>query len=130
MVKSLSRIDFNLFRLSFLPANPNLTNPKLIRHKLIAFEGLTKPSKINSVIKRWSKRVSMVIAKTAGRNVAFKAAKLGDAIFELLSDILMTEAAMVNSPSREEDLGDVGCNADFYAFKQDALQGCSSHERS
>ena len=44
-----------------------------IRHKLIAFEGQAKPSKINSVMKWWSKcvSISMVIAKTASRNVAF-----------------------------------------------------------
>ena len=74
----------------------------------------------------------MIIAKTASKNVAFKAAKLGDSIFERQSEILMTEAATVNSrsPSHEEDLDDVGCNADLYfifiyAFKQDAFQGCT-----
>ena len=36
-----------------------------IRHKLIAFEGQAKPSKINSVMRWWSKCISMVIAKTA-----------------------------------------------------------------
>ena len=30
----------------------------------------------------------------------------------------------VNSPSHEEDLDDVGCNADLYAFKQGAFQVC------
>ena len=35
-----------------------------IRHKFIAFEGQAKPSKINSVMKWWSKCISMVIAKT------------------------------------------------------------------
>ena len=42
----------------------------------------------------------------------------------------MTKASTVNSSSHEEDLDDVGCNADLYAFKQDAFQGCSNHERS
>ena len=60
----------------------------------------------------------MVIAKTASRNVTFKAARLGDSSFERQSEIQMTEAATVNSPSREENLDDVGCNADLYAFKQ------------
>ena len=69
----------------------------------------------------------MVIAKTASRNVAFKAARLGDSIFDRQS-----EAAQVNSPSHEEDLDDVGCNADLYASRQDAFQGSSrgSDERS
>ena len=34
-----------------------------IRHKLIAFEGQAKPSKIYSAMKWWSKCISMVIAK-------------------------------------------------------------------
>ena len=63
----------------------------------------------------------MVIAKTASRNVAFKAARLGDLIFDRQSEILRTEDAQVNSPSHEEDLDDVGCNADLYASRQDAF---------
>ena len=46
-----------------------------IRQKLVAFEGQTKSSKIKSVMKWWSKCISMVIAKTASRSVAFKVAK-------------------------------------------------------
>ena len=48
----------------------------------------------------------MVIAKTASRNVAFKATRLGDS-YDRQSEILMTEAVMVNSPSHEEDFDDV-----------------------
>ena len=82
---------------------------------------------------KWrSKCISMVIAKTASRNVAFKAARLGDSIFDRQSEILRTEAAQVNSPSHDFD--DVGCNADLYASasRQDAFQGSSrgSYERS
>ena len=55
-------------------------------------------------------------------------------IIERQSEILITEAATVNSPSHEEDLDDVGCNADLYAStsRQDAFQGSSrrSDERS
>ena len=82
---------------------------------------------------KWrSKCISTVIAKTAGRNIAFKAARLGDSIFDRQSQILRTEAAQVNSPSHEEHLDDVGCNADLYASRQDAIQGSSrsSYERS
>ena len=79
----------------------------------------------STVMKWWSKCVSMVIAKTASRNVAFKAARLGDSIFDRQSEILRTEAVQVNSPSHEEDLDDVGCNADLYASRQDAFQGSS-----
>ena len=83
-------------------------------------------------MKWWSKCISMVIAKTASRNVAFKAARLGDLIFDRQSEIRRTEDAQVNSPSHEEDLDDVGCNADLYASRQDAFQGSSrgSDERS
>ena len=52
-----------------------------IRQKLIT-EGRAKPSKIKSVMKWWSKRISMVIAKMASRNVAFKSDKLAEAVFQ------------------------------------------------
>ena len=55
---------------------------------------------------------------------------MGDLIFDRQSEIRRTEDAQVNSPSHEEDLDDVGCNADLYAFKQGAFQGCSNHDRS
>ena len=77
-------------------------------------------------MKWWSKCISTVIAETASRNFAFKAARLGDSIFERQSEILMTEAATINSLSHEEDLDDVGCNADLYA-RQDAFQGRSNN---
>ena len=81
---------------------------------IIAFEGYAKSSKISSVMKWWSKCISMVITKTGSRNVAFKAARLGDSIFYRQSETLMTEAVQVNSSSHEEDFDDVGCNADLY----------------
>ena len=62
-----------------------------------AFEGQAKPSKINSVIKWWSKCISMVIAKTASRNVVYKATKLVKSTFERQSKMLM----------REEDLAEI-----------------------
>ena len=103
-----------------------------IRYKIIAFEGYAKSSKISSTKKWWSKRVSMAIAETASRNFAFKAARLGDSIFDRQSEILMTEAAQVNSPSHEGDFDDVGCNAHLYASRQDAFQGScrATDERS
>ena len=79
MVMLLSRIDFNLFRLSFLTHTGQIHAAfkgllgEQIRHKLIAFEGQAKLSKINYVMKWRPKRISIVIAKTktASRNVAF-----------------------------------------------------------
>ena len=47
-----------------------------IKQKLVAFEGDAKASKTRSVMKWWSKCISMAIAKTASRNVAFKVAKI------------------------------------------------------
>ena len=57
-------------------------------------------------------------------------ARLGDSIFDRQSEILMTEAATVNSPSQEDDFDDVGCNAELYPSRQDAFQVFSSYERS
>ena len=53
-----------------------------IRHKLIDFEGEAKSSKIRAVMKWWSRCISMAIAKTASRNVAFKVARMREAIME------------------------------------------------
>ena len=41
-----------------------------------------KVSRIKAVMKWWTKCISMVIAKTASRNVAFKSDKLMDALFQ------------------------------------------------
>ena len=56
-----------------------------IRRHLIDFEGQAKPSKIKSVMKWWSKCISMIIAKAASRNVAFKSVKLGESVFMFTS---------------------------------------------
>ena len=53
-----------------------------IRHKLIDVEGEPKRSKIRGVMKWWTRCISMAIAKTASRNVAFKVARLRDAIMQ------------------------------------------------
>ena len=53
-----------------------------IRHKLILLEGETKQSKIKSTMKWWSKCISMVIGKMTSRNVAFKAGKMSEAVYE------------------------------------------------
>ncbi len=53
-----------------------------IRHKLIDSEGEAKSSKIKAGMKWWTRCISMVIAKTASRDVAFKVARLRDAIMQ------------------------------------------------
>ena len=39
---------------------------------MVFFEGEAKESKVRSVLKWWINSISMVIARTASRNVAFK----------------------------------------------------------
>ena len=96
-----------------------------IRQKIVAFEGQAKPSKINSVFKWWSKCISMVIAKTASRNVAYKANKLGELMFARQSEMLMPEEELGSqSPgSYEEDFEDLSSNADLYVFNDQMVQG-------
>ena len=54
-----------------------------IRHKLIDVKGEPKSSKIKAGMKWWTKCISMAIAKTArSRNVAFKVARMRDAIMQ------------------------------------------------
>jgi len=72
-------------------------------------EGEAKQSKVKSIMKWWSKCISMVITKDASRNIAFKAAKMSETAFE-------TQAAFVTRGVGEalslefehESLGDLG----------------------
>lgn len=84
-----------------------------ICQKLITFEGQTKPSRVKSVMKWWSKRISMVIAKTAGRNSAFKSDKLIDALFQDQS------VAQTRQSFNDADLEGLARNAELYTFNQD-----------
>tara|TARA_A100001015_G_C15036696_1_gene736753 strand:+ start:2237 stop:2740 length:504 start_codon:yes stop_codon:yes gene_type:complete len=63
-----------------------------IKQKLIAFEGDAKSSKIRSVMKWWSKYISMAITKTASRNMAFKVVKIREAIMEDQDEFLMRKS--------------------------------------
>ena len=68
-------------------------------------------------MKWWSKCISMAIAKTTSRNVAFKVAKMRDSIMEDQDELIIRK-------SESEELGleanakaaleDVGHNADLY----------------
>ena len=60
--------------------------------------------------------MSMVIAKRASRNVAFKAAKIAESAFASQSEILTREVARVDVPTDEEALDDLGRNVDLYIF--------------
>ena len=96
-----------------------------IRQKIIVFEGQAKPSKIDSVFKWWSMCISMVIAKTASRNVAYKANKLGELMFARQSEMLMPEEelGLQSLGSYEEDFEDLSSNADLYVFNDQMAQG-------
>ena len=96
-----------------------------IRQKIVAFENQAKPSKIKSVFKWWSKCISMVIAKTASRNVIYKANKLGESMFVRQSEMLIPEEELGSqSPvSYEEDFEDLSSNVDLYVFNDQMVQG-------
>ena len=85
---------------------------------IMTFEGqAAKPSKIKSVMKWWSKCISMVIAKTASRNVALKSAKLVESVFAGQS-VVQTRQVAMEDISSEVDFEDLGRNADLYIFNQ------------
>ena len=79
-----------------------------------------------------TKCVSMVIAETASRNVVYKATKLAESIFERQSEMLISEEDLAarSSVSYEENLEDLGCNADLYVFNDETFEGCSSSYES
>ena len=92
-----------------------------IKQKLVAFEGDAKASKTRSAMKWWSKCISMAIAKTASRNVAFKVAKMREAITEDQDEFLMrssdqTEVGLENNNATF--LEDAAQNADLYIANQ------------
>ena len=67
----------------------------------------------------------MVIAKTASRNVIYKANKLGESMFVRQSEMLIPEEELGSqSPvSYEEDFEDLSSNADLYVFNDQMVQG-------
>ena len=83
-----------------------------IRQKLITFEGKAKSSRVKALMKWWSKCISMVIAKTASRNVAFKSGKMMDALFQGQS--------MAHAPqsSLDPDLEGLASDSELYIFNQ------------
>ena len=93
-----------------------------IKQKLVAFEGDAKASKTRSVMKWWSKCISMAIAKTASRNVAFKVAKMREAIMEDQDEFLMRNTGHTEVGLEANNaalLEDVAQNADLYIANQD-----------
>ena len=69
----------------------------------------------------WVKCISAVIAKTASRNVAFKAIRMRDSIMEGQDKFIMRKPDNADVGLREdceEELADVGHNADLYVANQ------------
>merc|ERR1712005_103659 len=87
-----------------------------IRNKLAFFEGVVKQSRVRSTMRWWTKRVSMVIAKTASRNVAFKTSVMSQAVLEAQANFVTPEATDQEASSERCSLGDgdVVRNADLY----------------
>ena len=68
-------------------------------------------------MKWWSRCISMAIAKTASRNVAFKVAKMRDSIMEDQDELIMRKLECEElglEANAKAVLEDVGHNADLY----------------
>ena len=95
------------------------------------FEGPLKRSKVRSYMNWWVKCISAVIVKTASRNVAFKATRMRDSIMEGQDKFVMRELDNADVGLREdceEDLVDVGCNADLHLYVANQESTDSIHE--
>ena len=66
----------------------------------------------------WTKCISMVIAKTASRNVAFKSDKLMDALFQEGQSAPQTPQTFFDA-----DFEGLASNAELYIFNQEDSQG-------
>ena len=92
--------------------------------------GEPKRSKIRGVMKWWTRCISMAIAKTASRNVAFKVARMRDAIMKDQDEFITREVNFDDGALVANDranLDDVVCNADLYiANQEDFTQGAIS----
>ena len=82
-----------------------------IRHKLVDFEGEAKSSKIRAGMKWWSRCISMAIAKTASRNVAFKVARMKEAIMQNQDELI----------TRKADFEDVALEANDRAILENRM---------
>ena len=70
---------------------------------MICFEGEAKESKVRSVLKWWINSISMVIARTASRNVAFKVATMRDFITVGQREFIMRKTDSNGLESEEEN---------------------------
>ena len=73
-------------------------------------------------MKWWSKCISMAIAKTASRNVAFKVAKMRESIMEDQDELLIRKLEYEEvdlETNNKAVLEEVGQNADLYIANQE-----------
>ena len=73
-------------------------------------------------MKWWSRCISMAIAKTASRNVAFKVARMREAIMEDQDELITRKSESEDVASEANNkaiLEDIGCNADLYIANQE-----------
>ncbi len=74
-------------------------------------------------MKWWSKCISMAIAKTASRNVAFKVAKMRESIMEDQDELIIRKLEYEESgleTNNKAMLEDVGQNEDLYINNQES----------
>ena len=93
-----------------------------VRHKLINFEGEAKSSRIRAVMRWWSKCISMAIAKTASRNLAFKVARMRESIMEDQDEFIIRSSGREEIGSEANNrtaLEDIGHNTDLYISNQE-----------
>ena len=128
MVTLRTRVDFSLFPLFFLILDKFMAllrvclGSRFVKTWLLSKVRLSHlTSKIKFLMKWWSKHISMVIAKTASRNVASKVTKIADSALAGQSEILTREVEVARDdvPTDEEALDDLRRNADLYIFHQD-----------
>ena len=84
-----------------------------------------KQSRVRSTMRWWTKCISMVIAKTASRNVAFKTDVMSQAALEAQASFVIPEVTDQEASSERCSLdeGDVECNADLYVFNHEVAHG-------
>ena len=92
---------------------------RFVISQVIAFEGKAKASRVKAVMKWWTKCISMVIAKTASRNVAFKSDKLMDTLFREGQSGPQTPQTQTVF---DADFEGLTSNAELYIFNQEDSQ--------
>jgi len=89
-----------------------------IRNKLAFSKGVVKQSRVRPTMRWWTKCISMVIAKTASRNVAFKTNVMSQAVLEAQTSFVIVTPETTDQEASSErcslDDGDVVRNADFF----------------